>query len=76
MRNVIIENQKNTTISFIDGSTSAYLGFCSVLFNPDKGCSAPHTNHYALQIIDETDVIIDYCSIHSSSFGNCFKKIG
>lgn len=69
MRNVRIENQRDTTISFVDGSVGAYLGYCMVMFNPDKTCQIPHTNHYALQIMDETDVTIDHCIIHSSSFG-------
>uniref|UniRef100_A0A915EMP9 F-box protein 11 n=1 Tax=Ditylenchus dipsaci TaxID=166011 RepID=A0A915EMP9_9BILA len=77
MRNVVLENQKDTTVSFIDGSLGAYLGYCTVIFNPDSQCSAPHTNHYALQITDESDVVIDYCIIHSSSFVGaalCVKK--
>ncbi|KAI1720717.1 right handed beta helix region domain-containing protein [Ditylenchus destructor] len=79
MRNVILENQKDTTISFIDGSLGAYLGYCTVIFNPDKGCplNTPHTNHYALLITDESDAVIDYCIIHSSSFVGaalCVKK--
>lgn len=69
MQNVWIENQKDTTISFVDGSLGAYLGYCNVVFNPDKACPIQHTNHYALQIMDETDVVIDHCAIHSSSLG-------
>lgn len=50
MKAVMIENQKDTTVSFVDGSSGSYLGYCSVLFNPDKVSSQPHINHYALQV--------------------------
>jgi hypothetical protein len=38
MRAVIIENQKDTAVSFVDGSLSAYLGYCMTMFNPDRVC--------------------------------------
>lgn len=76
-RAVIIENQKDTAISFVDGSMGAYLGYCTVIFNPDKISSQPHINHYALQITDETDVLVEHVIVHSSSFVGaalCVKK--
>jgi hypothetical protein len=36
MRNVVVEQADDTTVSFVDGSISAYLGYVSVLFNPEK----------------------------------------
>uniref|UniRef100_A0A914HHA9 F-box protein 11 n=1 Tax=Globodera rostochiensis TaxID=31243 RepID=A0A914HHA9_GLORO len=77
MRAVSIESQKDTAISFVDGSLGSYLGYCSVAFNPDKVSLQPHINHYALQITDETDVVIDHVIVHSSSFVGaalCVKK--
>ncbi|KAL3101334.1 hypothetical protein niasHT_028090 [Heterodera trifolii] len=77
MRAVSIENQKDTAVSFVDGSLGSYLGYCSVVFNPDKVSPQPHINHYALQITDETDVVIDHVIVHSSSFVGaalCVKK--
>jgi hypothetical protein len=67
MRNVIIENAEDTTISFVDGAVGAYLGYVSVLFNPEKMCPNPHASHYALYITDEANPLIDRCLIHSSS---------
>lgn len=67
MRNVIIENAEDTTISFIDGAVNAYLGYVSVFFNPDKMVPNPHANHYALHITDNSSPLIERCLIHSSS---------
>ena len=77
MRAVVIESQKDTTVSFIERSLGAYLGYCTTIFNPDKVTSQPHINHYALQITDDTDVVVDHVIIHSSSFVGaalCVKK--
>lgn len=67
MRSVIIENAEDTTISFIDGAVNAYLGYVSVLFNPEKMCPNPHASHYALHITDNASPVIERCLIHSSS---------
>jgi F-box protein 11 len=77
-RNVFIENPKDTTMSFVDGAAGAYLGHCTVIFNPENP-SAAHTNHYALHITDGCSPVIDRCNIHSSSFVGaalCVKKAG
>jgi F-box protein 11 len=67
MRNVILENAEDTTLSFVDGSENAYLGYVSVLFNPEKLCPNPHASHYALHITDNASPLIERCLIHSSS---------
>lgn len=50
---VVIEQTSETTISFQEGSTSAYLGHVTVRFNPDKTSPAPHQQHYAIQVEEE-----------------------
>nr|CAD2147798.1 unnamed protein product [Meloidogyne enterolobii] len=80
MNSVIIENQRDTVVSFVNGSLGSYLGYCTTVFNPDKATTSQlHVNHYALQIVDETDVVIDHVIIHSNSFVGaalCVKKAG
>lgn len=68
MRSVVVENTRDTTISFTGGSLGGYLGYMTVLFNPDRQSATPHVQHYALQLVDETDAVVDHCLIHSSSF--------
>lgn len=68
-RKVIIEQETETTISFVDGAQSAYFGYCTVKFSPDKNSSAPHQLHYAVQVTENASPIIDHCSITSSSVG-------
>lgn len=67
MRNVVVEQAEDTTVSFVDGSIGAYLGYVSVLFNPEKTCPNPHASHYALYITDNSTPVIERCLIHSSS---------
>ncbi|KAI6237290.1 hypothetical protein M3Y95_00249500 [Aphelenchoides besseyi] len=77
MKNVIMENGEDTTISFIDGALGAYLGYVSVLFNPDKAYPNTHATHYAVYVTDDANPIIDRCIIHSSSTQGatlCVKK--
>uniref|UniRef100_A0A0N4Z5C7 F-box only protein 11 n=1 Tax=Parastrongyloides trichosuri TaxID=131310 RepID=A0A0N4Z5C7_PARTI len=77
MKKVIIENTTATTISFIDGSVNAYLGFMTIRFNPDRNSAQPHQLNYAIQVQDEASPTIDRCIIYSSSVVGaavCVKK--
>jgi hypothetical protein len=60
MRRVILENPKDTTVNFVEGSRNAYIGYCTIIFNPDKASALSpqvNANLYALQITDDYDVV-------------------
>uniref|UniRef100_A0A914X181 F-box domain-containing protein n=1 Tax=Plectus sambesii TaxID=2011161 RepID=A0A914X181_9BILA len=76
-RKIIIEQSTETTLSFVDGANGAYLGYCSVKFNPDKNSTVPHQLHYAIQVTENATPVIDHCSITSTSIVGaavCVKK--
>ncbi|GMT11235.1 hypothetical protein PFISCL1PPCAC_2532 [Pristionchus fissidentatus] len=78
--NVVIENSVDTTLSMVQGSAGAYVGYMTIRFNPDaNAANNPTSNqaHYAVMVSDETSPIIDRCIIHSSSnvgAALCVKK--
>uniref|UniRef100_A0A7I4YUY6 F-box only protein 11 n=2 Tax=Haemonchus contortus TaxID=6289 RepID=A0A7I4YUY6_HAECO len=65
---VVVEQRDDTTITLVEGSTGAYIGYLTLRFNPDKAPPAvPHQQHYALQVTEETSPLIDRCHINSTS---------
>ncbi|ETN77614.1 parallel beta-helix repeat protein [Necator americanus] len=65
---VVIEQRDDTTVTLVEGSTGAYVGYLTLRFNPDKAPSAvPHQQHYALQVTEEASPVIDRCHINSTS---------
>ncbi|CAJ0564686.1 unnamed protein product, partial [Mesorhabditis spiculigera] len=82
-RRVIIENQTETTLALVEGSTGAYVGYMTIRFVPDPPAqmmaqaqannanvalpNAPHPQYYAVQVMDETAPTIDRCIINSKS---------
>ncbi|VDO32166.1 unnamed protein product [Haemonchus placei] len=74
---VVVEQRDDTTITLVEGSTGAYIGYLTLRFNPDKAPPAvPHQQHYALQVLNshhahttltKTSPLIDRCHINSTS---------
>lgn len=65
---VVIEQRDDTTVTLVEGSTGAYIGYLTLRFNPDKAPPAvPHQQHYALQVTEEASPVIDRCHINSTS---------
>ncbi|CAJ0594663.1 unnamed protein product [Cylicocyclus nassatus] len=65
---VVVEQRNDTTVTLVEGSTGACIGYLTLRFNPDKAPSAvPHLQHYALQVTEEASPVIDRCHINSTS---------
>uniref|UniRef100_A0A915BBH6 F-box only protein 11 n=2 Tax=Parascaris TaxID=6254 RepID=A0A915BBH6_PARUN len=80
-QSVIIENKSETTISFVEGSAGAYLGYVTVHYNPEQPSVVAQSQHlyYALLITDDTSPSIEKCTFSSCSAGGatvCVKKEG
>nr|KAI8741402.1 F-box only protein 11-like isoform X1 [Biomphalaria glabrata] len=67
MDNVIIERETESTIMFVEGCRRAYLGYVTLKFSPDSTSTVPHHRHYALEVAENTQPIIDHCKIKSLS---------
>ncbi|XP_015785252.1 F-box only protein 11 [Tetranychus urticae] len=65
--NVILEKNSDSTITFIEGSRRAYLGYVTLKFTPDTTSCVPHHKHYCLEITERCSPTIDHCIIRSSS---------
>ncbi|GMS80229.1 hypothetical protein PENTCL1PPCAC_2404, partial [Pristionchus entomophagus] len=77
--NVLIENRQDTTMSLMEGSAGAYVGYMTISFSPEVNPipNPTHQAHYAVMVCDEASPIIDRCIIHSSSSVGaalCVKK--
>uniref|UniRef100_A0A183U810 Integrin_alpha2 domain-containing protein n=1 Tax=Toxocara canis TaxID=6265 RepID=A0A183U810_TOXCA len=72
-QSVIIENKSETTISFVEGSTGAYLGYVTVHYNPEQPSVVAQSQHlyYALLITDDASPTIEKCTFSSCSAGKC-----
>ncbi|KAF8385431.1 dre-1 [Pristionchus pacificus] len=76
---VVIQNRQDTTMSLMEGSAGAYVGFMSILFTPEVNPlpNPTHQAHYAVMVSDEASPVIDRCLIQSSSSVGaalCVKK--
>ncbi|RUS84954.1 hypothetical protein EGW08_007265, partial [Elysia chlorotica] len=67
MDHVIIEKETESTIMFVEGAKRAYLGYVTLKFSPESTSTVPHHRHYALEIAENTQPIIDHCKIKSLS---------
>lgn len=67
---VILENKTETTISFVEGSAGAYLGYVTVQYNPEPTFPGPQNIYYALLVTDETNPTIERCNFSSCSNGD------
>ncbi|XP_054154393.1 F-box only protein 11-like [Oppia nitens] len=65
--NVVLEKDSESTITFVEGSRDAYLGYVSLKFSPDVTSSVPHHKHYCLEINENCSPTIDHCVIRSTS---------
>lgn len=67
--NVTIERDTESTVTFMEGARSSYLGYVTLKFSPDISSSVPHHKHYCLEIGENCSPVIDHCIIRSSSVG-------
>uniref|UniRef100_A0A3Q2P145 F-box protein 11a n=1 Tax=Fundulus heteroclitus TaxID=8078 RepID=A0A3Q2P145_FUNHE len=63
---VIIENTRDSTFVFMEGSEDAYVGFMTIRFNPDDKSAQHHNAHHCLEITVNCSPIIDHCIIRST----------
>nr|CAG4637018.1 EOG090X06H8 [Ceriodaphnia reticulata]SVE72943.1 EOG090X06H8 [Ceriodaphnia reticulata] len=70
--NVTIERDTESTVTFMEGARSSYLGYVTLKFSPDISSSVPHHKHYCLEIGENCSPVIDHCIIRSSSVGMLF----
>uniref|UniRef100_A0A915I5E4 F-box domain-containing protein n=1 Tax=Romanomermis culicivorax TaxID=13658 RepID=A0A915I5E4_ROMCU len=66
---IIIESTNGTTVSFSDGASNAYLGYCTIKFCPASNPSSAllHANHYAIEISGNCSPVVDHCIIRNTS---------
>ncbi|OBS82990.1 hypothetical protein A6R68_23024 [Neotoma lepida] len=60
---VIIENTRDSTFVFMEGSEDAYVGYMTIRFNPDDKSAQHHNAHHCLEITVNCSPIIDHCII-------------
>ena len=70
--NVTIERDTESTVTFMEGARSSYLGYVTLKFSTDISSSVPHHKHYCLEIGENCSPLIDHCIIRSSSVGKFF----
>ncbi|KAM9804338.1 F-box only protein 11a [Neosynchiropus ocellatus] len=63
---VIIENTRDSTFVFMEGSEDAYVGYMTIRFNPDDKSAQHHNAHHCLEITVNCSPIIDHCVIRST----------
>ncbi|KAH0622846.1 hypothetical protein JD844_025581 [Phrynosoma platyrhinos] len=63
---VIIENTRDSTFVFMEGSEDAYVGYMTIRFNPDDKSAQHHNAHHCLEITVNCSPIIDHCIIRST----------
>ena len=66
---VTIERDTESTVTFVEGARSSYLGYVTLKFSPDISSSVPHHKHYSLEIGENCSPVIDHCIIRSTSVG-------
>ncbi|MGH0158118.1 UNVERIFIED_CONTAM: hypothetical protein FKN15_065624 [Acipenser sinensis] len=63
---VIIENTRDSTFVFMEGSEDAYVGYMTIRFNPDDKSAQHHNAHHCLEITVNCSPVIDHCIIRST----------
>uniref|UniRef100_A0A8C7ST45 F-box domain-containing protein n=1 Tax=Oncorhynchus mykiss TaxID=8022 RepID=A0A8C7ST45_ONCMY len=63
---VIIENTRDSTFVFMEGSEDAYVGYMTIKFNPDDKSAQHHNAHHCLEITVNCSPSIDHCIIRST----------
>ncbi|XP_034538156.1 F-box only protein 11-like [Notolabrus celidotus] len=69
---VIIENTRDSTFVFMEGSEDAYVGYMTIRFNPDDKSAQHHNAHHCLEITVNCSPIIDHCIIRSTCTASFF----
>ncbi|KAK4310569.1 hypothetical protein Pmani_017871 [Petrolisthes manimaculis] len=67
--NVILEQECDSTVMFMEGAQQAYLGYVTIKFSPPS-CTdntMQHHKHYALEIQENCAPTIEHCIIRSIS---------
>lgn len=67
--NVTLERESETTIMFVEGAKSAYLGYMTVKFSPDVTSVVPHHKHYCLEVGEHAYPTIEHVILRSTSVG-------
>ncbi|KAM6951387.1 F-box only protein 11 isoform 3-T3 [Aplochiton taeniatus] len=63
---VVIENTRDSTFVFMEGSEDAYVGYMTIRFNPDDKSAQHHNAHHCLEITVNCSPNIDHCIIRST----------
>eukprot|EP00064_Thunnus_orientalis_P021404 superscaffoldBa00006468_g21567 len=63
---VVIENTRDSTFVFMEGSEDAYVGYMTIKFNPDDKSAQHHNAHHCLEITVNCSPNIDHCIIRST----------
>uniref|UniRef100_A0A672MVD5 F-box only protein 11 n=1 Tax=Sinocyclocheilus grahami TaxID=75366 RepID=A0A672MVD5_SINGR len=63
---VVIENTRDSTFVFMEGSEDAYVGYMTIRFNPDDKSAQHHNAHHCLEITVNCSPNIDHCVIRST----------
>ncbi|KAL9891394.1 F-box protein 11 [Glossina fuscipes fuscipes] len=64
---VVLEREAGSTVMFVEGAKSAYLGYLTLKFSPDVTSTVSHHKHYCLDIGENSSPTIDNCIIRSLS---------
>ncbi|XP_015364376.1 PREDICTED: F-box only protein 11 [Diuraphis noxia] len=64
---VILERETESTVMFVEGAKSAYLGHVTLKFTPNVTSTVPHHKHFCLEVGENCSPTIDHCIIRSSS---------
>jgi F-box protein 11 len=73
--NVILETDRESTVVFVEGAQTAYIGFVTLKFSPDiVASSAQHHKHYCLEVRESCAPTVDHCVIRSLSAGKRFSS--
>ncbi|KAK8398329.1 hypothetical protein O3P69_003895 [Scylla paramamosain] len=66
--NVILEEERESTVLFNEGAQQAYLGYVTIKFSPHScNDTVQHHKHYALEIQENCAPTIEHCIIRSVS---------
>ncbi|XP_061564737.1 F-box only protein 11 isoform X1 [Cololabis saira] len=63
---VVIENTRDSTFVFMEGSEDAYVGYMTIKFNPDDKSAQHHNAHHCLEITVNCSPNIDHGIIRST----------
>ncbi|CAG0898407.1 unnamed protein product [Darwinula stevensoni] len=64
---VIIENDSDFTVLFVERASQAYLGYMTLRFSSDTArVSMSGSKHYCLEVVEHSTPVIEHCIIRSS----------